>query len=186
MKIPSIRNDGQSDAIELLKADHREVEDLFRQFEEAQAGSDKVALASVICHALGVHAEIEEQIFYPESRRVLDKESQDLVDEAVVEHASLKDLMANLADMHAGDELFDARVKVLKEYVQHHVKEEENEFFPKVAKTSLDLREVGARLQALKDELLDAHPPVPTSDAVVFAQLSSGAVSKKPSARHAA
>jgi hemerythrin superfamily protein len=183
MKTHTIARDASADAISLLKADHREVEDLFRQFENASDSSEKVALASAICHALGVHAEIEEQIFYPESRRVLDEESQDIVDEAVVEHASLKNLMSDLADMRADDELFDARVKVLKEYVQHHVEEEESEYFPKVAKTRLDLRAVGARLQALKDQIIDDHPPEVTADTVSFAQLSSGAVSRKAPAR---
>jgi hemerythrin superfamily protein len=183
MKTDSIPMPAATDAIELLKADHREVEGLFKQFEDAGEDSDKVALASMICHALGIHAEIEEQIFYPESRRVLDEESQDLVDEAVVEHASLKDLMAGLSGMHADDELFEARVKVLKEYVQHHVKEEENEYFPKVMKTTMDRSAIGARLQQLKDELLEMHPPMVVDETVSFAQLSSGAVSRKPSAQ---
>jgi hypothetical protein len=171
------------DAIELLKADHREVEALFKEFEECDDDAEKVALASMICHALSVHAQIEEQIFYPEARRALDEDSQDIVDEAVVEHGSLKDLMEDLAGMHAGDELFEARVKVLKEYVQHHVKEEENEFFAKVANTGMNRSAVGARLQQLKDELLDEHPPMVVADTVEFAQLSSGVVSKKPTSR---
>ncbi|WP_211234583.1 hemerythrin domain-containing protein [Solimonas soli] len=180
MQIGSLSLGDAPQAIELLKADHREVEALFKQFENTTDDREKVALASAICHALTVHAEIEEQIFYPESRRVLGKGDQDQVDEAVVEHASLKQLMADLDGMKAGDDLFEARVTVLKEYVQHHVKEEENEFFPKVARAGLDQKKVCERLQAMKDQLIDANPPMLVGDTVSFPVLSSGAVSKKP------
>lgn len=173
---------GETEAIDLLKADHREVEALFKQFEETDDEREQVALASAICHALSVHAELEEQIFYPESRRVLSKDDQDQVDEAVVEHASLKQLMADLDGMKADDELFEARVTVLKEYVQHHVKEEENEYFPKVQRGGLNQKAIAERMQSMKDELIDANPPMLVGDRVTFPQFSSGAVSKKPRA----
>src|SRR3546814_14002473 len=132
MELPNLlKSEPSTDAIELLKEDHREVEGLFKEFEDTDDKVEKVALASVICHALAVHAEIEEQLFYPESRLVLDDDQEDMVDEAVVEHATLKNVMEKLQGKSADDELFTAYVTVLKEYVKHHVKEEQNEYFPR-------------------------------------------------------
>lgn len=141
-------------ANKLLIADHRKVDALFEEFESAEDSVKKAALVTEICRELTVHAEIEEKIYYPESRRVLEKDDQDMVDEAYVEHASLKGLIMRLDGMKPADHLFDAYVTVLKEYVQHHVKEEESEYFPKVEKTSLDLEAVGARMLTLKEKLI--------------------------------
>ncbi len=103
-----------------------------------------------------IHAQIEEEIFYPAAREVETRESEPLLDEAEVEHGSLKDLIADIeGGSREDDDLFDARVKVLGEYVKHHVKEEEGELFPKIRKTKLDLEEVGARLAARKEELAE-------------------------------
>ena len=147
----------QQDAIALLMADHDEFEALFKQFQQAKKnGGDKADIVEQICKALTVHAEIEEEIFYPAARGALaDKDEDDLIDEAEVEHASIKSLVEQLQDTDPNDELFDAKVKVLCEYVNHHVKEEEGEIFPKIKKTDLDLAELGAELMELKQELME-------------------------------
>ncbi len=147
----------QQDAIALLMADHDEVEALFKQFQQAKKnGGDKADIVEQICKALTVHAEIEEEIFYPAARGALaDKDEDDLIDEAEVEHASIKSLVEQLQDTDPNDELFDAKVKVLCEYVNHHVKEEEGEIFPKIKKTDLDLAELGVELRECKQELME-------------------------------
>lgn len=142
------------DAIALLEQDHREVEALYEQFEQAESSSEKSELAWKICLALTVHAEIEEEIFYPRARRNIDE--TELLDEAEVEHASAKQLIAEIEEMTPRDKLFDAKVKVLVEYVKHHVKEEETELFPKVRESGMDLHEMGRMLTERKLELLSA------------------------------
>jgi hemerythrin superfamily protein len=142
------------DAIALLRADHATVEDLFKQFEKARDGGRKQKLAQLVCTELTIHAQIEEEIFYPAAREVLPKE-EDLLDEAEVEHASAKELIAQIESGKPGDELWEAKVTVLSEFIKHHVKEEQNEMFPKVRKTKLDLVELGSRLQARKEELAE-------------------------------
>jgi hemerythrin superfamily protein len=140
------------DAIALLRADHRNVQDLFDQFEKARGDDRKAELAHEICSELKVHAQIEEEIFYPAARRAL--KEQDLIDEAAVEHASAKDLIAQIEQAQAGDELFDAKVIVLGEYIKHHVKEEQNQLFPKLKKTKLDLKTLGEQLAERKEALM--------------------------------
>lgn len=141
-----------ADAIALLRADHKAVQDLFDKFEKTRSEERKGAIAEKICRELTVHAQIEEEIFYPAAREVLRQE--DLLDEAAVEHQSAKDLIAQIESGNPGDDLFDAKVKVLGEYIKHHVKEEQNEMFPQVKKTKLDLRALGEQLQARKAELM--------------------------------
>jgi hemerythrin superfamily protein len=146
------------DAIALLTADHKDVKALFKQYDklaESDADSEeKQALAQEICTMLTVHATVEEEIFYPAAREVLG-EDEDLVDEADVEHASAKDLIAQIEDSGPDeDALFDAKVKVLGEYIDHHVKEEEGEMFPKVKKAKLDTAALGAEIAARKAELM--------------------------------
>jgi len=142
------------DALTLLAEDHEQVRSLFEQYDElgirAHAGKQKLALQ--ICEELTRHATIEEDIFYPAVRKAA-KASGDLVDEAIVEHAAAKDLIAQLMQMDAGDDLFDAKVRVLGEQVMHHVEEEENEMFPKVRNTKLDLMELGMQLARRKEEI---------------------------------
>jgi len=140
------------DAITLLKGDHRAVEKLFGQFEKAKDENRKKALADRICQELHVHMQIEEEIFYPTSRDFL--KNDDIVDESVVEHAAAKDLMGEIEAMDPGDELYDAKVTVLQEQIEHHVEEEETEYFPKVRKTDMDIKAIGARLKARKEELM--------------------------------
>ena len=144
------------DAIKLLKADHDEVEALFAQYEKQKKkdGGQKSDLIEKICTALTVHAQIEEEIFYPAARDALDESGDELLDEAEVEHSSLKSLIEQLESMVPGDELGDAKVKVLSEYVKHHVKEEEGEIFPKVKKTDLDRDALGMEVAERKGELM--------------------------------
>jgi len=154
-KARSSRSKAQ-DAIKLLKADHEDVAALFEQYEKQKKknGSQKSDLIEKICSALSVHAEIEEEIFYPAARDALDQAGDDLLDEAEVEHSSIKSLVEQLQSMMPNDELCDAKVKVLSEYVKHHVKEEEGELFPKVKKTDLDLEALGMELAERKAELM--------------------------------
>jgi hemerythrin superfamily protein len=148
-KSPS-RTANSKDAIQLLTADHAEVKKMFKAFEKAEE-SEKEVLVQQICTALTIHAQLEEEIFYPAARESL--EEQDLLDEAEVEHASAKELIAQLETMGPQDALYDAKVTVLGEYIDHHVKEEEGEMFPKVKKAKLDLNELGAQIEARREEL---------------------------------
>ena len=145
------------DALQLLKRDHDEVDKMFKEYEDIKDGaedSEKEALVAQICDALTVHAQIEEEIFYPSARRALDAdEGKDLLDEAAVEHQTLKDLIERLEAAPTDDPLYDAGVKVLSEYVKHHVKEEENEMFPKIKSSSMDTAAVGRKLADRKDQL---------------------------------
>jgi hemerythrin superfamily protein len=141
-------------AIELLTADHRAVKTMFHTFEKLKerndADEEKDHLVQRICAALTIHATIEEEIFYPAVREAID--DYDLMDEADVEHASAKELIAQLEAASAGDDHFDAKVTVLGELVDHHVKEEEGEMFAK-AKKVIDVDAVGADLAERKAEL---------------------------------
>lgn len=141
------------DAIQLLTDDHEHVKSLFEQYEELgdRAYVSKHKLALQICDELTRHTMIEEEIFYPAVRKAL--KDDDMLDEAVVEHASAKDLIAQIQSMEASDDLFDAKVKVLSEMIEHHVGEEEGEMFPKVRKAKLDLQELGAAMAARKEAI---------------------------------
>lgn len=141
-----------ADAIKLLKDDHREVKTWFKEYEKLEDDAEKEALARKICMALSVHAKIEEEIFYPALRKNIDDE--DLLDEAEVEHASAKQLIGEIESMSPDDALFDAKVKVLGEYVMHHVQEEEQEMFPEARDSDVDLKELGAMLSKRKAELM--------------------------------
>jgi hemerythrin superfamily protein len=146
----------QQDAVKLLMADHDEVENLFKQFQKTKdSGAEKGEIVEQICKALTVHAEIEEEIFYPAARNALAEAGEDMMDEAEVEHASIKSLVEQIQDAEPGDEMYDAKVKVLCEYVMHHVKEEEGKMFPKIKKTDLDLDDLGAELAERKTELMN-------------------------------
>jgi hemerythrin superfamily protein len=143
----------KTDAINMLKSDHRAVEKLFSAFESAKDDARKQTLANQICAALKVHTQIEEEIFYPATREALTDKQEEMVDEAVVEHAGAKQLIAEIEKMRVGDDLFDAKVKVLSEQIEHHVGEEEKEMFPAVSKKDLDLDALGKRMAARKAEL---------------------------------
>lgn len=148
--------EGQPDAVDLLKQDHDEVDALFDEYEKMAEGRTqaraKRELSTRICGMLAVHAMIEEEIFYPAARAA--KVDTAMLDEAEIEHGSAKQLIAEIGASNAGDSLYDARVKVLGEYIRHHVKEEENEMFPACRASNMDLAEVGARLRERKDELM--------------------------------
>jgi hemerythrin-like domain-containing protein len=140
------------DAIALLKADHVAVSELFTQFETTRSSAKKKSLVAEICTALSVHAQIEEEIFYPAVKAAL--KDKLLVPEATVEHQGVKDLIAQLEGVEPDGEMYDAKVQVLSEYVKHHVKEEQNEMFPKAKESALDMQELGARMAERKEELL--------------------------------
>ena len=150
------------DALELLTAEHREVKAMFQQYRKLAdvrgKGDERMLLASQICVALTLHAQMEEELLYPAAREVLTR-NEDIVDEAFVEHAGVKSLIAQIKTMTSDQPLFDARVKVLGEYVDHHVKEEETELFPKLRKSSLDLDTLGDRLAARKKQLMAMPEP---------------------------
>ena len=146
---------GQQDsfsAIELLKEDHREVQAFFEEYENVEGDAEKETLALKICLALQVHAQIEEEIFYPEARKTISK--PELIDEAIVEHAAAKQLIAEIEAMEVGDSMRNAKVKVLGEQITHHVEEEEGELFPAVEAAGLDVNALGQRMSARKAELL--------------------------------
>jgi hemerythrin superfamily protein len=147
------------DAIALLKQDHASVKAMFKEFDSLgdRAFTSKKKLADKICLELTRHAMAEEEIFYP-AVRAASKEAEDLVDEATVEHASAKDLIAQIGEMDPHDDLFDAKVKVLGEYINHHVREEEGEIFPLAKKAGLDLQQMAGEIEARKDEI-DFVPP---------------------------
>jgi hemerythrin superfamily protein len=149
----------EKDACDLLDADHRAVKKMFKEYEELTnsrgrtVGQKKMDLARQICHELTVHAQIEEEIFYPAMRAAL--KDTDLVAEAQVEHQSAKDLIAQIEAAGEADEMFDAKVKVLGEYIDHHVKEERGEMFPKArAVRKLDLVSMREQLMERKEELM--------------------------------
>jgi hemerythrin superfamily protein len=142
------------DAITLLTEDHEHVKSLFEQYEELgdRAHATKQKLAVQICTELTKHATAEEEIFYPAVREA-SKENEDIIDEAVVEHTAAKDLIAQILSMEEGDELFDAKIKVLSEQIEHHVQEEESEMFPKARKAKLDLMALGQAIARRKEEI---------------------------------
>lgn len=152
----------QKDACDLLDADHKAVKALFKEYEtlaesRSRSPAKKRQLADQICQALMVHAAIEEEIFYPAARAAIKDNA--LMNEAMVEHASAKDLIAQIEGMEASDDMFDARVKVLGEYVDHHIKEERNEMFAKVRKTKLDLMKLREQLEERKEALMSQMEP---------------------------
>jgi hemerythrin superfamily protein len=152
-RIPTQTADG-IDAIELLTQDHENVKAMFEQYEGLgdRAHAAKKKLATQICLELTKHATAEEEIFYPAVREA-GGDTEDLVDEATVEHAAAKDLIAQILSMEPTDELYDAKVKVLSEQIEHHVEEEEGEMFPKAKKAKLDMAALGAAIEARKAEI---------------------------------
>src|SRR3954470_21473632 len=143
---------GSVSALNLLEKDHQEVEGFFDEYEKLEDAGEKERMALKICLALTVHTQIEEEIFYPAVREAIEK--VELIDEAIVEHASAKQLIAEIEEMEAGDELYDAKVKVLGEQVRHHVEEEEDELFPEIASSELDLDALGRKMAERKAALL--------------------------------
>jgi len=142
-----------TEATTLLRADHKLVSGLFAEYEKTKSSPKKKRIVAQICTELTVHAQVEEEIFYPAVKQALN--DHDLVPEATVEHATLKGLIAEVEGVEPDGDMFDAKIKVLSEYVKHHVKEEQNEMFPKAKSTKLDMLELGAKLSERKKALLE-------------------------------
>lgn len=144
-----------SDAVSLLIDDHKKVKKLFKQYEKLAKQEDiegKVDIAKQICDELTVHATVEEEIFYPAARDAI--KDDDLLNEAEVEHQTAKDLIAQIQEMSGKEPMYDAKVKVLSEYIDHHVEEEETEMFPKARKARMDLEGLAVEMMERKDELM--------------------------------
>ena len=162
---PQAKGGKPQDAIALLKADHRQVEEWFEQFEKARDGQRKQKLATQICTALKIHTMIEEEIFYPAFLDAV--EDEDIHHEAIVEHNGAKKLIAEIEEMTPDDDYYDAKVKVLSEMIKHHVKEEEQPggMFSEAKKSEMDLAELGQQLLTRKTELesqeegMESMPP---------------------------
>jgi hemerythrin superfamily protein len=145
----------EQDAIALLKSDHKKVKALFSEFDKIKddgADEDKAAIVAQICNELKIHTTIEEEIFYPAVRKAI--EDSDLMDEALVEHAGAKDLIAQLEEAAVDDDLYSAKVTVLGEQIDHHVKEEEGSMFPKAQKAKVDTAALGAKMTQRKMALM--------------------------------
>ena len=140
-------------AVKLLQQDHRAVAAALAEFESAER-EEKLEIARRICKMLEVHTRMEEELLYPAARDVLDSDEAHLVAEARVEHAAVKDLIAQIAASGQVDEQCEAKVCVMGEFVKHHVHEEENEIFPRLERSSLDLDALGERLEERKRELM--------------------------------
>ena len=152
------------DACDLLDADHRAVKKLFKEYEELtgsrarSAAQKKLDLAQRICQELTIHAQIEEEIFYPAVRAAI--KDTDLLDEAEVEHQTVRSLVAQIQRASEADDRADAKVKVLGEYVDHHVKEERGEIFPRARSArKLDLVTLREQLEQRKEELMAEFTP---------------------------
>ena len=149
--------DAPMDAITLLKADHRKVDELFKEYEDAERGARKRSLAEQICLELTVHTKIEEEIFYPACKGHVD---DDLLKESYVEHDGAKVMIAEIEAGAPSDEFYDAKVKVLSEEIKHHVKEEEGwlqGLFSQAKRGGVDMDALGAELQARKDKLVATY-----------------------------
>lgn len=145
-------NPERQEATALLRADHQRVSALFGDYEKARSRDKKKEIVARLCVELSAHAQVEEEIFYPAVKQAL--KDKDLVPEATVEHGSLKALIAQVEGVEPDGEMFDAKIKVLSEYVAHHVKEEQDEMFPKAKASKLDMLELGSEIAARKEELL--------------------------------
>jgi hypothetical protein len=161
MKTGAVKSAAKThDAIALLKEDHKKVTKLFKEFAKIKDKADdaqKESLVRQICMELTVHAQIEEEIFYPAVRKAV--EEQDLMNEAAVEHATAKDMVQQLQSMEVSDMLYDAKVTVLGEYVEHHVQEEQDQMFKKAKKAKLDMEKLGKKMATRKRALMKEMAP---------------------------
>ena len=151
----SPKNSNKTDAIAMLTSDHKKVKKLFKDFEklkESGSAEDKQDVVNEICVELSIHAQLEEEIFYPAVRQAIDDD--DLMDEAVIEHAGAKELIAQLEAADPSEQYYDAKVTVLGEEIDHHVEEEETEMFVKARKSKLDLSELGSEMAQRKETLI--------------------------------
>jgi hemerythrin-like domain-containing protein len=146
----------KNNAIKILTDDHNKVKKLFKEFEKLCKKNDedgKEEVAAQICKELSVHSQVEEEIFYPAAREAINDD--EMMNEAIVEHASAKDLISQIQSMNASDPMYDAVVTVLGEYVNHHIEEEQNEIFPKVEKSKMNLEEIGTEIAERKEVLME-------------------------------
>ena len=142
------------DAISLLREDHRRIDELFRQFDKARTDGERGALAQRICTELLIHARVEEEIFYPALREACESaESEELMDEADIEHAMADRLIEEIMRMRPGEDHYCARVKVLGDYVRHHVQQEQNRMFSRARAARLDMRALGEQILERKKQL---------------------------------
>lgn len=148
-------SNGKQEATALLKADHKLVAQLFDDYEQTNSKSQKKQLVDQICKELSIHAQVEEEIFYPAVQKAL--KDHELVPEAIVEHSTLKDLIAAVKGVEPDGEMYDAKIKVMSEYVKHHVKEEENEMFVEAKSTNLDMVQLGALMGERKTQLANEY-----------------------------
>ncbi|HUH88753.1 MAG TPA: hemerythrin domain-containing protein [Pusillimonas sp.] len=146
----------QKEVLSLLLDDHKKAKKLFKDFEAEKNESAKEKLAREVCTELTIHTTIEEEVFYPFLREQNSELFGDLLNEALVEHASAKELIAQIQGMSIKDDLYEAKVIVLGEYVAHHVKEEEDELFPKVISQKIDLRELAGPMTERKEEAVQS------------------------------
>jgi hemerythrin superfamily protein len=145
-------NTKDNDAINLLIKDHNDVKEMFQKYEKLTDKSKvgKKKLANQICEALTLHTEVEEEIFYPAAREEINDD--ELMDEALAEHAAAKELIAQIEGMEPDDDLYDAKITVLSEQIIHHVEEEETQMFPKVRKSKLDLALLAEEITKFKED----------------------------------
>lgn len=153
------------DAIAMLRDDHKKVSALFDEYEKSRSATKKQGIVANICLELSVHATLEEEIFYPAVRAAL--KDRELVPEAIVEHATVKEFIAKVDGKLPDGDMFDAQIQVMGEYVKHHVKEEQNEMFPKARSSKLDMMELGQKMAARKQELLADPQQIPKKPAAV-------------------
>ena len=175
------RSTGTEDAVAILIADHKKVQKLCKEFEtlkEAGKAAARAKIVEQVCMELTIHAQIEEEIFYPSVRKAI--HDDDMMDEAQVEHNGAKELIAQLQSMEPGDDLYDAKFIVLGENVNHHIKEEQDEMFPKVRKAKLDLDALGKQLVQRKQELQEEVGLAPATG--IAPRKSSATSSRKHSA----
>ena len=154
-KIPPTATRKPVDAVAILRADHKAVGALFAEYKTLRSATKKKALVTKICTELSVHAQVEEELFYPAAQKALRDHA--VIPEAIVEQATMKNLISQIEGQEPDGDMFDAKVTVLAEYVTHHVKEEHSEMFPKAKATKLDLHALGAQMAKRKAELLAAR-----------------------------
>ncbi|HEX4884745.1 MAG TPA: hemerythrin domain-containing protein [Casimicrobiaceae bacterium] len=153
----------KSDALSLLREDHERVDGLFKKYDRMKEGDErKQALREQILEEVRVHAQVEEELFYPALRTVLEEQGKqdktELLDEADVEHSTVKFLMAEIEGGKLESEMVDARMKVMSEYIKHHVEEEEGEIFRAAKRSDVDLEALGRQMDARKRELMGEPP----------------------------
>jgi len=151
-KLPDESVKKNKEAIAFLRAEHKLIREFFKEYEKTCSSFRKKKIVEILCRELGIHVRIEEEIFYPAFKKAL--KAKEIIAEATVEHATLKGLIAQVEGVEPDGEMFDAKIKVMSEYVKHHFKEEQNEIFPKARKSNLDLVELGKQLAERKAQLL--------------------------------